>query len=108
MSLEHLKAGDRVYINSRYSGIRFYKIDRVTKTQIIIGKTKYNKSGYQIGSYSIWDREYLQEITPEIIAKYNIQRLKLKIEGLDKIKITEDNYSDILFHVDQLVRYLEK
>jgi len=107
MSLEHLKAGDKVYINSRYHGISIYKIDRVTKTQIIIGKTKYNKNGYQIGSYNTWDREYIQELTPEIIAKFNIQKLKNRINNEFKnIKITEENYSEIKKLIDELSKYI--
>ncbi len=106
MNLEHLREGDKVFINSRHYGIAFYTIDRVTKTQIIIGKTKYNKSGYQIGNSSAWNREYIQEVTPEIIAKYNIQKLQSKLQNMSKVKVNEKNYSEIKKLVDELIKHI--
>ena len=105
MSLEHLKAGDTVYINSRWHGISFYKIDRVTKTQIIIGNTKYNKNGYQIGSRGAWNFTWIQEVTPEIIQKYKKQKLQKTLIKLQEIKITDENYEDVLSHVNSLLKY---
>jgi hypothetical protein len=105
MSLEHLKAGDTVYINSRWRGILFYKIDRVTKTQIIIGNTKYNKNGYQIGSRDKWNSTCIQEATPEIIQQYKKQKLQKTLIELQEIKITDENYEDILSHINSLLKY---
>ena len=107
MSLEHLKAGDTVYVNSRWHGISFYKIDRVTKTQIIIGNTKYNKNGYQIGSHDTWNYTWIQEVTPEIIQQYKNQQLQKKLIKLQEIKITDENYEDVLSHINSLLKYKE-
>lgn len=106
MSLDHLKAGDKVYINNRYNGITIHTIDRVTKTQIIIGNTKYNKNGSQIGAYSRWSREYIYEITPDIIAEYNIQKLQKKLLKINTIKINKENYSQIKKLTDELFLYV--
>ena len=105
MSLENLKAGDIVYIHSRWQGILIYKIDRVTKTQIIIGNTKYNKSGHQIGSRDIWGSAWIREATPEIIQQYKKQQLQKTLIKLQEIKITDENYEDVLSHVNSLLKY---
>lgn len=52
MELKDLKAGDEVIITEPWHksiGV----IDRVTKTQIVIGERKYNrKTGFEVGKYS--------------------------------------------------------
>ena len=48
--LAGLKAGDVVIVHSRIDGYRARSVDRVTKTQIIVGGAKFRRSdGYEMG-----------------------------------------------------------
>lgn len=48
--LAGLKAGDVVIVQSRIDGYREHTVDKVTKTQIVIGSAKFRRSdGYEMG-----------------------------------------------------------
>ena len=54
--LAGLKAGDVVIVHSRVDGYRERSVDKVTKTQIIVGGAKFRRSdGYEMGPE--WGRE---------------------------------------------------
>lgn len=68
--LEGLKEGDRVAVSSGY-GYRdysIYKIDRLTKTQIVIRNNKYwRKDGRFVGSSSSYRTVELQPVTAKVV-----------------------------------------
>lgn len=95
--LEDLKPGDRVFVSS-YPRDRIEEVDRLTKTQIIIGGLRFRKLDGCLVNGDGYNRARLEEVTPEreqevlcikliraISAKslkdFNLERLK-KIWGL--------------------------
>lgn len=100
-SLEDIKAGDWVALEGKIK----VRVDRVTKTQIIIGNDRFNKNtGYQIGSYDKWNRHpWISRLTPEIeqkIAAYALKKEKYKlvekIKSADLMKISLENLKKII------------
>lgn len=78
--LSELKEGDDVIVVSSSGGIRkkVATVTRTTKTQIIVGNSRYRKNnGYIIGS-SCWCREYLMKPTPELIETLNAEEIKIR------------------------------
>jgi len=77
-NLENIKAGDEVAIIFRKDkAIELAKVDRVTKTQIIISDNKYRKKDGDgvgmCGPYGIWSmKSCIRPITPEIEEKLKI------------------------------------
>jgi hypothetical protein len=69
---QDLKAGDEVVLVSRGLGKDKYllkQVDRVTKTQIVIGNSKYNRvNGFEAGSNS-WYRDSLKMPTEDALKK---------------------------------------
>lgn len=61
-TLADIEAGDMVVIheNGWNSGYSLRKVDRVTKTQIVVGNKKFNRNGNQIDSGSKWHKDYIQ------------------------------------------------
>ena len=69
-----LKPGDRV-ISSNYYNREIVTVDRITKTQIIIGSCRFNrKTGDEISSVSFISKKSLQTATPELIAKIKAEQ----------------------------------
>ena len=100
--LGNIKIGDKVYYRERF-GKRIYiqEVTRLTKTMIICGKSRYKKSGYSHGDFTM---RHIMPITKEIIIEYNMQRLKEKLKKIAIcIEITENNYSEIN---DAVVKWL--
>jgi len=82
MSLESVKAGDELLITSHFmSDDRLLKVDRVTKTQVIIGNSKYRVSdGRAIGFGGEWN-------IPRAIIPTFEQKEKVRIESAKKVLI---------------------
>jgi hypothetical protein len=88
---EDLKAGDEVVLISRVFGDTQYslkKVERVTKTQIVIDNTKYRRSdGWEISRH--WNRDNIELPTPEMlqkVEKYNQSVLRWNLmKDLQKI-----------------------
>jgi hypothetical protein len=69
---QDLKVGDKVVLVSRGLGKDKYllkQVDRVTKTQIVIGNSKYNRvSGFEVGSNG-WYCDCLKMPTEDALQK---------------------------------------
>lgn len=88
MNLESVKKGDELLISSHFMRDNYIaKVDRVTKTQVIIGKSKYRVSdGRAIGFGSEWNIpraiiptfEQKEQVRIESAKKVLIERLKSK------------------------------
>jgi predicted nucleotidyltransferase len=66
--LQNIKPGDDVaYVAGGCgSGVYIRKVERVTKTQIIIGDSRYRREdGFPVG-HTIWDAAHICELTPEM------------------------------------------
>lgn len=93
--LEELEVGDKV-IASSYHVKRIATIERVTKTQLVVGKSRFNrKSGYLCGDHS-WDSTSLKVATQqdvvEITRQRNVEHLcNLKPETLKHLSDDEIN-----------------
>lgn len=73
--LEDLKAGDDVLISGMYYR-RIAKIDKVTKTQIVVGNARFRRnSGWQCGSDS-WNRKYISVPTEKEISDVKEENLR--------------------------------
>lgn len=58
MNLESVQVGDTLIWHGRhYSDSRVVKVDRLTKTQIVIDLSKFRKSdGYNVGDKNVWSK----------------------------------------------------
>jgi hypothetical protein len=71
--LLNLKPGDRVIVSGRFASDDMLKIvDRITKTQIIIGGVKFRRdNGYRIGTYQ-WNMVHLSPVTDEKLYRIRV------------------------------------
>lgn len=93
-NLEDIKVGDKVILISRYSK-KVCKVDRLTKTQIVVDGDKFRKLyGFSVG-YRGWYSSVIRKASPEEIAKIEEinkrDMLIKKIKGypLDKLSTEE-------------------
>lgn len=100
-----IQAGDDVIVES--GGLKSFlavrKVDRTTKTQIIIGSERYRKTdGRLIGHDNPWSRCYLQRATPERVEGARKQaKARNALGALDRLmrdhkKLSEEVYDQIL------------
>lgn len=85
MELKDLKEGDVVMISaSNWHPEKLAKIDRITKTQIVVGELKFNKNtGYMVGT-DVWNRRYLYIPNEEDIKR--ITTSKRRFDLLNYVK----------------------
>jgi len=115
-NFENIKAGDEVAIIFR-NDIKLVKVDRITKTQIIIRDNKYRKKDGDgigpCGSYGMWStKSYISPITPEIEERLKIKELNNKkkyyiekILGFDLYQLSLDKLKNI---VDMIITETEE
>ena len=78
--LEGLTPGDTVVIDNRMNP-RVRTVDRITKTQIIVGNCRFKRSnGFQVGQ-SRWDMVCLSEPTPERVSRVRHRELCAKLSN---------------------------
>lgn len=98
-SLESVKAGDEMIISGHFrSHDRLEKVDRVTKTQVVIGGNKYRISdGLAIGYGGEWN-------VPRASIPTNEQREAVRIRNTRKLLINALQSDDIAHqHVDAMM-----
>jgi hypothetical protein len=85
--LATLKAGDEVHVSesmTKDDSIR--KVDRTTKTQIVIGNSKFRRSnGFPVGS-DTWIRRHIEKPTAE--SRKRIKRARM-VRLLNSVKWSE-------------------
>lgn len=105
-----LVAGDYVVVTTNAGNSKQLKIvDRTTKTQVIIGASRYNKtSGIRIGD-SVWFRESIEHVTPSMVALLVKEKEKnLAIYHVTKM-FKELNLRDwSIEDIHELERFLDK
>jgi hypothetical protein len=74
MKTEEIKPGDQVFTKSLGRISTLTTVDRVTKSQIIVGNSRYNRqTGRSIGGKSRWSAFYIEFAAPEAIAAYEAE-----------------------------------
>lgn len=80
--LQELKAGDSVVVSGAgwHDVQEIEKVERVTKTQIILaGDQRYRKDdGHKVGG-SAWRRGWLSQATPELVAQVQADELNRRL-----------------------------
>lgn len=78
--LENLKVGDMVIIKGNITDVKTLStIDRVTKTQIIIGYRRFRKSDGQLVGRDDWHYANIRPATDEDIEQINKEREKREL-----------------------------
>lgn len=69
------QAGDHIFIkNGRHDNLWPEQIERVTATQIVVGRTRYLRStGRKVGDNDPWFPTHACPVTPELTALYERQ-----------------------------------
>lgn len=106
-SLEELQVGDVVFVSSTWHK-RLSKVERVTKTQIIVDNSKYRRdNGWQIGS-DRWNTSYLHVPTEQQIAEIREEAYRKKllytVRDFDFRKLPTDKLKqvyDIINNIEQ-------
>jgi len=86
--LQNLKVGDQVIVHCAYVSDRIVKVERLTKTLIILNnKTRISKSnGYEYGSHG-YNLTSISQFTETKAAQINTANIKQKlINGLNNTK----------------------
>lgn len=88
--LSSLAEGSEVLITSNWVKPRLAKVDRVTKTMVMVGSTRFNRqTGRQICD-DRWGANQLQQVTDEFRELHNRAALKEKILGALDSATTEE------------------
>lgn len=120
-SIPVVKIGDTIYESSGYySSLSKRKVERITKTQIILDRgTKLrnnpikmwgDKEDYSLNairSRNAWNRSGYYLETKELIAQYKHEQLYLKteklFESLDLKKLTDEQLNILLATISQII-----
>ncbi len=109
--LKELKEGDKVFINSQWYGLTLDKVERITKTQIQVGKSKYRKvGGCIVGDTGYNSRRLFEynEANKEAYLKQNLHKecrqLIMDLDYLSKVVYSEE----IKFHLSEVVRLMKR
>lgn len=85
--LDDLKVGDAVCVaesggwDRRILRLNRGTVEKVTKTQVTaLGDRWLKSTGCRVGSGGGWSQEYLQRLTPEIEAEFEIDQLMFQAE----------------------------
>jgi hypothetical protein len=103
-SLETVKAGDVLLISGHFkSDDRLEKVDRVTKTQVVIGNTKFRMvDGYAIGYAGSWNVPRAIIPSPDQIENIKFSENKrFLINKLQGVEVTKKQVHEMLMAFDQ-------
>ena len=98
--IENLKAGDEVFISRGSWGLNWErrKVERITKSQIIVAGQRFNKKWNSVVGGGPWSTTYLVQVTPESKAQYREELLKRKAKDFkSRIVIPDDEDGLIKF-----------
>lgn len=100
--LEDLAVGDWVYYTLNYGQrVRPMKINRVTKTQIICGNSRFNRrTGREVGNHDVWNFTSIYPLNDAALTTFKRNRVKDKLTRLgNEIAVTDENYEAIAEHI---------
>ena len=85
-SLDEVKAGDWLLLStgsySHRNAAKIVQVDRVTKTQIIIGTTRYSRNdGYEVGG-SKWLTARVHVATERLVLEVKIEQAKRELRAM--------------------------
>jgi len=93
--LKNLKVGDNVIVNSRH-GDTLVKIERLTKTQIIIRNNyKFNRTTARVVGEDVWNQTYLEEATLIKITILKIAKEKLMLVAKIQKELNADELKSL-------------
>ena len=99
MTLNDIKAGDAVVIFAGYSDPELRKVDRVTKTTIILEskienghQPIYNKSDGHLKGKNKWDMNHIKIPTPDMLKTMKLNTLR---KALKHALTLVSNYDDL-------------
>ncbi len=100
--LESLKPGDEVCFNGSYGKVVIRKVERLTKTQIILdtGNKFRRDSGYCVGG-SAWHNSNITQVTEKVKHQIKIGDIKYKISMIDFNKLPVNKMERILAIVNE-------
>lgn len=96
--LEEVKAGDLVIVRSScvYGyNLQTRRVDRTTKTKIVVGNLEFRRTGRQVGS-RLWNSSSIEQATPELLKLAARQRRIHKIAE----RLRDLNHRHILDRLD--------
>lgn len=77
-NLEDIKVGDKVIVIRRYAR-RICKVERLTKTQIVVDGDKFRKSdGKSVNNYG-WFSPFIRKATQELVAEVEEEEKRTKL-----------------------------
>jgi hypothetical protein len=79
MSFENLQVGDKVFITSAGFRQQLATVDRLTTTQVVVGKSKYSKATGRLVGGSGWHCQHLYLATEQQIAEYQEDQLRRRL-----------------------------
>lgn len=95
-NLENIKVGDKLYIGSSYLHEGVYRVDRVTKTQVMVGTLRFRKrDGYQVGGYAI-ARLATSEDEKRMVAEKRYNTLLAAVRKIDFRRCSSDQLEKII------------
>lgn len=105
-TLEDLQPGDEIVVWPAHASdrLRIQKIDRITKTQIVIGNLKFRRdSGRQVGSHDCWHFFSVSVPTAELRDQARVEKKKARVNNI--LTLLQRRYSKL--PEDSLDRILE-
>ena len=100
--LKDLAVGDWVYYTLNYGArVRPMKIDRVTKTQIICGNSRFNRRiGREVGNNDAWNFISIYPLNDAALTVFKRNQVEDKLKRLgNEIDVTDENYEAIAEHI---------
>lgn len=89
--LADLKVGDPCAIRSGYgyAGYQLAKVEKMTKTQIVVGSSRYRRDNGRKVGHTGWESIYLQPITDTVMERVDRDKLNgiLQSSGVQNLSI---------------------
>jgi len=96
--IQNLTEGDEVFVSRGSYGLNFdrRKVEKVTKTQVIVAGQRINKKWNSVVCGRTWNTTHLVQITPESESKYRKGLLKRKAIDLKSRMMVPDTEESLL------------
>ena len=96
--IQNLKDGDEVFVSRGSWGLNYErrKVEKVTKTQVIVAEQRYNKKWNSVVGGGTWSTTHLVQITPESESDYREKLLKRQAIDLKSRMVVPDTEEALL------------